>query len=150
MPEAQPITRPTLSIVAPVFNEEAILHELYKRVVTTMDTIGETWELVLVNDGSRDHSYAVMLELHEQDERVRIVNFSRNFGHQIAITAGADYATGDAIIIIDADLQDPPSLIADMVAKWREGYEVVYAGAQGTQRREPLQVAHSQRLLSDD
>ncbi|MCO6451334.1 MAG: glycosyltransferase family 2 protein [Caldilineales bacterium] len=118
---------PTISIVAPVYNEEAILHELYRRIVATMDEQSDTWELVLINDGSRDRSYEVMQELHAQDDRVRIVNFSRNFGHQIAITAGADYASGDAIIIIDADLQDPPSLILDMVAKWREGYDVVYA-----------------------
>ena len=120
-------SRPTISIVAPVYNEEAILHELYKRVAETMETLGEPWELVLVNDGSWDRSYEIMQELHEQDPRVHIVNFSRNFGHQIAITAGTDYAQGQAVVIIDADLQDPPSVILDMVAKWREGYEVVYA-----------------------
>lgn len=125
--ETTPLPRPVISIVAPVFNEEPILHELYHRIATTLDAIGEPWELVLVNDGSRDGSYAIMRELHEQDPRVRVVNFSRNFGHQIAITAGADYARGDAVVIIDADLQDPPSVIADMVTKWREGYEVVYA-----------------------
>lgn len=125
MPTSAP--RPVVSIIAPVFNEEPILHELYRRLRETMDGIGEPWELVFINDGSRDASYAIMTELHAQDERVRVVNFSRNFGHQIAITAGADYAQGDAVVIIDADLQDPPSLIADMVAKWREGYEVVYA-----------------------
>ena len=119
--------RPVISIVAPVYNEEAILHELYKRVSETMDTLGEPWELVLVNDGSWDRSYEIMLELHKQDPRVHIVNFSRNFGHQIAITAGMDYAQGQAVVIIDADLQDPPGVILDMVAKWREGYEVVYA-----------------------
>ncbi|MBX7233747.1 MAG: glycosyltransferase family 2 protein [Caldilineales bacterium] len=125
MPTTAP--RPIISVVAPVFNEEPILHELYHRLRETMDGIGEPWELVFVNDGSRDGSYAIMRELHDQDPRVRVVNFSRNFGHQIAITAGADYAQGDAVVIIDADLQDPPSLIADMVAKWRQGYEVVYA-----------------------
>lgn len=125
MPTTAP--RPVISVVAPVFNEEPILHELYHRLRETMDGIGEPWELVFVNDGSRDGSYAIMRELHEQDPRVRVVNFSRNFGHQIAITAGADYAQGDAVVIIDADLQDPPSLIADMVARWRQGYEVVYA-----------------------
>lgn len=125
MPTTAP--RPVISVVAPVFNEEPILHELYHRLRETLDGIGEPWELVFVNDGSRDGSYAIMRELHEQDPRLRVVNFSRNFGHQIAITAGADYAQGDAVVIIDADLQDPPSLIADMVAKWRQGYEVVYA-----------------------
>ncbi len=127
MAETPRSTRPTLSIVAPVYNEEAILHELYKRVSETMETLGESWELVLVNDGSWDRSYEIMLELHEQDQRVHIVNFSRNFGHQIAITAGMDYAQGQAVVIIDADLQDPPGVILEMVDKWREGYEVVYA-----------------------
>ena len=126
MPE-KAMQRPTLSIVAPVYNDEAILHELYKRISETMVGLDGTWELVLVNDGSWDRSYEIMQELREQDERVRIVNFSRNFGHQIAITAGTDYAQGEAVVIIDADLQDPPSVILDMVAKWREGYEVIYA-----------------------
>ncbi|RME84498.1 MAG: glycosyltransferase [Caldilineae bacterium] len=120
-------SRPVLSIVAPVYNEEAILPELYRRVAATLDAIGEPWELVLVNDGSYDNSLAIMKELHARDPRVRIVSFSRNFGHQIAITAGTDYAQGDAVVIIDADLQDPPGVIAEMVEKWREGYEVVYA-----------------------
>ncbi|MCP4167547.1 MAG: glycosyltransferase family 2 protein [Chloroflexi bacterium] len=118
---------PVISIVAPVYNEEAILHELYRRMAETLDAIGETWELVLVNDGSYDRSFEIMCELHEQDARVHVVNFSRNFGHQIAITAGADYAQGEAVVVIDADLQDPPSLIGEMVQKWREGYEVIYA-----------------------
>jgi len=127
MSEKTAISRPVISIVAPVYNEEAILHELHKRISETMDSLGEPWELVLVNDGSWDKSYEIMLELHEQDPRVHIVNFSRNFGHQIAITAGMDYAQGQAVVIIDADLQDPPSVILDMVDKWKEGYEVVYA-----------------------
>ena len=120
-------TRPTISIIAPVYNEEQALSVLYDRVSETLDAIGESWELVLINDGSWDRSLEIMRELHEKDQRVHIVNFSRNFGHQIAITAGADYAQGQAVIIIDADLQDPPSLFADMINKWREGYEVVYA-----------------------
>ncbi len=119
--------RPVISIVAPVYNEEPILHELYCRISATMDGLGESWELVLINDGSFDRSLEIMRELHAADGRVRIVNFSRNFGHQLAITAGLDYAQGDAVVIIDADLQDPPSVIAEMVKKWREGYEVVYA-----------------------
>ncbi len=127
MPETKTSMRPTISIVAPVYNEEAILHELYKRVAETMEMLEEPWELVLVNDGSWDRSYEIMQELHQHDPRVHIVNFSRNFGHQIAITAGMDYAQGRAVVIIDADLQDPPSVILDMVAKWKEGYEVVYA-----------------------
>ncbi len=122
-----PSAHPEISIVAPVYNEEAILRELYRRTRTTMESLGVSWELILVNDGSYDRSLEIMQELHSQDPRVCVIDFSRNFGHQIAITAGTDYARGDAVVIIDADLQDPPSLIADMVAKWREGYEVVYA-----------------------
>ena len=119
--------RPVISIVAPVYNEEPILHELYRRISETMDAIGEDWELVLINDGSFDRSFEIMRELREADDRVRLVNFSRNFGHQLAISAGLDYPQGDAVVIIDADLQDPPSVIAEMVKKWREGYEVIYA-----------------------
>ena len=118
---------PTLSVVAPCFNEEGVLHELYRRISQVLDGSGETWELVLVNDGSRDRTPEMMRELHAQDGRVKVVDFARNFGHQIAVTAGMDYAQGDAVVLIDADLQDPPELILEMLAKWREGYEVVYA-----------------------
>ena len=118
---------PTLSVVAPCFNEEGVLHELYRRISQVLDGSGESWELVLVNDGSRDRTPEIMRELHAQDERVKVVDFARNFGHQIAVTAGMDYARGDAVVLIDADLQDPPELILEMLAKWREGYEVVYA-----------------------
>jgi dolichol-phosphate mannosyltransferase len=118
---------PTLSVVAPCFNEEGVLHELYRRISQVLDDSVETWELVLVNDGSRDRTPEIMRELHAKDERVKVVDFARNFGHQIAVTAGMDYAQGDAVVLIDADLQDPPELILEMLAKWREGYEVVYA-----------------------
>ena len=117
----------TYSIVAPIYNELANLPELYRRVKEVMDSANEPWELVLVDDGSTDGSTEAIRELAKQDERVRPVIFARNFGHQIAITAGWDYARGDAIVIIDADLQDPPELILDMARKWREGYEVVFA-----------------------
>ena len=110
-----------------MLNEEGVLHELYRRISQVLDGSGETWELVLVNDGSRDRTPEIMRELHAQDERVKVVDFARNFGHQIAVTAGMDYAQGDAVVLIDADLQDPPELILEMLAKWREGYEVVYA-----------------------
>ena len=118
---------PTLSVVAPCFNEEGVLHELYRRISQVLGDSSESWELVLVNDGSRDRTPEIMRELHAQDERVKVVDFARNFGHQIAVTAGMDYAQGDAVVLIDADLQDPPELILEMLAKWREGYEVVYA-----------------------
>ncbi len=119
--------RPMYSIVAPVYNEEAILLELYRRVTATMESLGEPYELILVNDGSTDRSPEIMRQLHDQDPRVKVINFSRNFGHQVAITAGIDYAQGDAVVVIDADLQDPPEVILDLIERWREGYEVVYA-----------------------
>lgn len=115
-----------ISIVAPVYNEEQVLPELRRRVAGVMDALGEPWELVLVNDGSRDRSAAVIAELHQQDPRVKGISFSRNFGFQIAVTAGLDFASGDAVILTDADLQDPPELYPDMIAKWREGFDVVY------------------------
>jgi dolichol-phosphate mannosyltransferase len=92
-----------------------------------LDRIGAPWELILVNDGSRDRSPEIMRELHSRDSRVKVVSFARNFGHQVAITAGADYARGDAVVVMDADLQDPPEAIPELLARWREGYEVVYA-----------------------
>lgn len=119
-------TKPTISIIAPVYNEEPVLPELYRRVSAIMDELGEPWELVLVDDGSRDRSAAIIAELHAADPRVRGISFSRNFGFQEAVTAGLDYAQGDAVILTDADLQDPPEVIPEMIAKWREGYDVVY------------------------
>ena len=118
---------PVISVIVPIFNEEEVIPELYRRMVAVLGDIDQPWELVCVNDGSRDESLSLLLALREQDPRVKIINFSRNFGHQIAITAGMDYAQGDAIAIIDADLQDPPELIGEMFQKWREGYEVIYA-----------------------
>jgi glycosyltransferase involved in cell wall biosynthesis len=115
------------SIVAPIFNELDNLPELYSRVRDVMSATDETWELVLVDDGSTDGSTERICELAAQDEHVRPVIFARNFGHQVAITAGWDYARGDAVVIIDADLQDPPEVILEMIAKWKEGFEVVYA-----------------------
>jgi glycosyltransferase involved in cell wall biosynthesis len=121
-------TSPVFSVVAPVYNEVGILLELYRRISAVMDSTGESWELVLVNDGSTDGSAGVMRDLFdEHPDRVRVVNFARNFGHQVAVTAGMDYARGQAVILIDADLQDPPEVILDLIARWREGYEVVYA-----------------------
>ncbi len=115
-----------ISIVSPVYNEEAALTELHRRVAQVMDDMGEPWELVLVNDGSYDRSASIINELHTQDARVKGVSFSRNFGFQVAVTAGLDFAQGEAVILTDADLQDPPEVYPDMIAKWREGYEVVY------------------------
>jgi polyisoprenyl-phosphate glycosyltransferase len=119
--------QPTFTIIAPVFNEIDDLPVLYKRIKEVMEPTGEPWELVLVDDGSRDGSTDAIRSLAKQDERVRPVIFARNFGHQIAVTAGLDFSRGQAVVIIDADLQDPPELILEMIAKWREGFEVVYA-----------------------
>lgn len=118
--------RKLISVVAPVYNEETVLPELYRRVRDVMDAQPYDWELILVDDGSRDNSAAVIGALHEQDGRVRGISFSRNFGFQIAATAGLDYAMGDAVILTDADLQDPPEVYPAMIAQWLDGYDVVY------------------------
>ena len=115
------------SIIAPIFNEFDNIPELYRRVSEVMASTGEPWEMLLVDDGSTDRSTERIRELAERDPKVRPVIFARNFGHQIAVTAGLDYSRGQAIVIIDSDLQDPPEVILDLAAKWKEGYEVVYA-----------------------
>jgi len=117
----------TYSIIAPIFNERENLPELLRRVTEVMTSTGETWELILVDDGSSDGSSDIIRELAKKDNHIRPVIFARNFGHQVAVTAGLDYSRGDAVVIIDADLQDPPELILEMSKKWKEGNEVVYA-----------------------
>jgi len=117
----------TYSIIAPIFNEKDNIPELYRRVKEVMDSTKESWELILVDDGSTDGSTDMLRELAKKDKSIRPVIFARNFGHQVAVTAGLDYSRGDAIVIIDADLQDPPELIIEMSKKWKEGYEVVFA-----------------------
>ncbi|MDR1693472.1 MAG: glycosyltransferase family 2 protein [Oscillospiraceae bacterium] len=116
----------TLSVVVPLYNEEEVIGESYRRLKAVLDGLGETYELIFVNDGSRDSTWALALALAEADPNLRLLSFSRNFGHQTAITAGMDAAAGDAVVVIDADLQDPPEVIPQMLAKWREGYQVVY------------------------
>ncbi|PIV26700.1 MAG: glycosyltransferase, partial [Anaerolineae bacterium CG03_land_8_20_14_0_80_58_20] len=117
----------TYSIIAPIYNEIENIPELYCRVTEVMQSAREPWELILVDDGSTDGSTEKIRELAKADKHVRPVIFARNFGHQVAITAGWDYARGEAVVIIDADLQDPPEVILQLAEKWREGYEVVYA-----------------------
>ncbi|EIA20877.1 glycosyl transferase group 2 [Listeria fleischmannii subsp. coloradonensis] len=116
-----------LSVVIPVFNEEEVLMSSYERLVAVMRRLTANFELIFVNDGSIDGTRSILNHLRELDAHVRVIHFSRNFGHQIAITAGVDYASGAGVVVIDADLQDPPELIPAMVEKWRAGYQVVYA-----------------------
>jgi len=123
-------TRPTLSIVIPVFNEEETIPELDRRLRTLLDELGETWEVVFVDDGSRDGSAKLLEALAEQEPRYKLISFGRNFGHQTAITAGMDRAEGEAVVVMDADLQDPPEVVREMLARWRQGYDVVYAVRQ--------------------
>lgn len=115
-----------ISIIAPVYNEEEVLHSLYERIYEVMEGTGEDWELMLVDDGSWDRSAEIISELHEKDNRVRGLSFSRNFGFQEAVTAGLHHVRGDAVVLTDADLQDPPEVIPQMIEKWKEGYDVVY------------------------
>jgi glycosyltransferase involved in cell wall biosynthesis len=120
------MTQPLFSIVAPAFNEEETLPEFYRHVRQVMNGVGEPWELIVVNDGSSDRTMDILRQLHAEDPRVCVVSFARNFGHQIAVTAGLDHARGQAVVVIDADLQDPPEVIPELIARWREGYHVVY------------------------
>ena len=118
------------SIVVPVYNEEESIAELVKRLRVIMDSLDGPAEAVLVDDGSKDSSYRLMADAHDVDPRFKVIQLSRNFGHQLAITAGMDNASGQAVVVMDADLQDPPEVILEMAAKWQEGYEVVYAVRQ--------------------
>ncbi len=124
-----------LSVIVPIYNEEANIGELYQRLLGVLDALPLPggFELIFVNDGSRDQSLPLLLALAERDARVHYIDFSRNFGHQIAVSAGLDRALGAAVVIIDADLQDPPELIAPLYQKLREGYEVVYAKRRSRQ-----------------
>ncbi|MBN1535327.1 MAG: glycosyltransferase family 2 protein [Anaerolineales bacterium] len=121
------MTETVISIIAPIFNEKETLPELYRRVSDVMRSTGENWELLLIDDGSTDGSTEIIQQFAQEDHHIKPVIFARNFGHQLAVTAGLDYARGNAVVIIDADLQDPPEVIIDMLKKWREGFEVVYA-----------------------
>ena len=117
---------PVFSVIVPFLNEEEVLPETCRRLTAVMEGLGEPFELVFVNDGSTDRSPAIMEDLAARDPRVRLLSFSRNFGHQSAVLAGLEYAAGQALVVIDADLQDPPEVIVRMAEKWRQGYHVVY------------------------
>jgi dolichol-phosphate mannosyltransferase len=114
-----------ISLVLPIYNEEGNIQELYKRSKKVLKSIGE-YEIIFVNDASKDNSLIILKKLAKKDKNIKIIDFSRNFGHQIAITAGIDYAMGDAVVVMDSDLQDTPETILKMVKKWKEGYDVVY------------------------
>jgi len=127
-------SRPMLSVVIPVFEEEENLPSLYERLTSVLEEAEPSYELIFIDDGSRDQSGGFLFNLADHDPRVLVVQLARNFGHQIAISAGLDYAGGQAVIIMDADLQDPPEVLPKFINKWREGHEVVYAIR--TQRQE--------------
>jgi glycosyltransferase involved in cell wall biosynthesis len=124
------MTEPTYSIVVPIHNEEETLRELHRRLSSLLDSLDGPAEVILIDDGSTDSSYLLLLDIHRLDPRFKVVLLSRNFGHQIAITAGLDLAAGDAVVVMDADLQHPPEVIPEMAKHWRDGYEVVYGVMQ--------------------
>jgi polyisoprenyl-phosphate glycosyltransferase len=134
---------PKYSVVIPIYNEESTILELYQRVSAVMNKLDDRSELILINDGSNDRTLGLLRELHDRDERVVYLSLARNFGHQIAVTAGLNYVRGEVIIVLDADLQDPPELIPDLLALWRQGYHVVYA-----QRNKRLQEGWFKRLCA--
>ncbi|MEH1821721.1 MAG: glycosyltransferase family 2 protein [Nostoc sp.] len=134
---------PKYSFIVPIYNEEEIIPELYRRLSAVMNRMDGLVELILIDDGSRDRSLQLLRDLHQKDPRICYLSFARNFGHQIAVTAGLNFVRGQVIVILDADLQDPPELIPDMVEKWRQGYQVVYA-----QRTQRLQEGWFKRLTA--
>lgn len=147
--------KPLLSVVVPVYNEQEVLEALHSRLLQVLAPNVESFEVVLVNDGSRDNSPAMMDSICNSDHRFKALHFSRNFGHQAAVTAGLHAVTGNAVVVIDADLQDPPELILQMITKWREGFDVVYAQKKRREGISPIKNAayllyyRIQRALSD-
>jgi dolichol-phosphate mannosyltransferase len=117
----------TISIVIPVYNEVEVLPVLYHRLTRVMEGLGESYEIIFVNDGSDDGSLPLLRDLRAGDERVKLLGLSRNFGHQLAITAGLDHSSGQAVVVLDADLQDPPEVIPQLVEQWRKGYDIIFA-----------------------
>jgi glycosyltransferase involved in cell wall biosynthesis len=137
----------TLSVVVPVYNEVEVLPAFYERLTRALERLGDSYEVVFVNDASNDGSLTLLTELRRRDSRVKVLGLSRNFGHQVAITAGVDYSAGQAVVIMDADLQDPPEIIPQLVAEWRTGYDVVFA-VRESRRGESLFKRTTAALLS--
>lgn len=149
LPDGPPSTLPppVLSVVVPFLDEEAVLDLTYTTLKTHLAALGESYEMVFVDDGSTDRSRSILAAHALNDPTVRIVALSRNFGHEMATTAGLHHARGQAVIVMDADLQDPPELIPELLRRWREGYEVVY-GVRETGERSRLEKADLLSLLS--
>ncbi len=137
------MSSPFYSFIIPVYNEAANILEAYRRLKSIMERLDNESELILIDDGSRDYSLSIIRDLHAQNPQVRYLSFARNFGHQVAVTAGLNFARGRVVIVMDADLQDPPELIPDLIEKWRQGYQVVYA-----QRRSRKQERWGKRLTA--
>lgn len=141
-PGSQPARAPLVSLVVPVFNEIETIDAFHGRATQALGALaGMTYEIVFIDDGSADGSYQRLAQFAKQDSRIRVLKLSRNFGHQIAISAGIDYVKGDCVVIIDADLQDPPEVVADMIAKWRQGFDVVYGVRSDRAGETPLKLA---------
>lgn len=121
------MNQPIYSLVIPLYNEEENITELYRRLIEVIEQLDGEAELILIDDGSRDRSLSMIRQIHQRDSRVRYLSFARNFGHQIAVTAGLNFVQGQSVIVMDADLQDPPELIFKMIEQWQQGYQVVYA-----------------------
>ena len=138
-------TTPEYSLVIPIYNEEATIPELVRRLAELIGKLDGDAEVVLVDDGSSDGSYELMREAREADQRFKLLRLSRNFGHQIAVTAGLDVAAGNAVIVMDADLQDPPEVALELAARWRDGYEVVYAVREEREGETPFKRATATR-----
>jgi dolichol-phosphate mannosyltransferase len=141
-----------ISIIVPCFNEQEVINASYQRLTEVLKSLNnKSYELIFIDDGSSDKTYELLTKIQNADEHVRLLKFSRNFGHQIAVSAGLDYAKGDAAIIIDADLQDPPEIIPEMIAKWEQGFEVVYgkrAKRQGETKFKLLTAKLFYRILT--
>jgi polyisoprenyl-phosphate glycosyltransferase len=129
--------RPELSIVLPIFNEEPVVDELHRRLTEFLGAVGATWEIIFVDDGSNDRSFEKLKALAGTEPRYHLISLSRNFGHQFAITAGLDYAHGNAVVVMDADLQDPPEVVAEMLARYRDGFDIVH-GVRRSREKESI------------